>query len=184
MIEILHSKLTKGQENYVLRGNEARLERRYLGSGATAVVVAYGRERVIRTQRTSYDHDASLYLSWAQLCLKSRSKHVPKIDFLAVVRNDRDDCIAKVITVMERLEESDTADIEEDDVYTVERLLDGRRADWKQMTPEARKRFPKTAALALKKRIDAAGLYCNDLHPGNWMVRKSDGRLVITDPIA
>lgn len=183
MIEILHSKLTKGQEKYVLGGGQRG---NYMGSGATAEVRSYGKKRVIRMQETSSDYDAADVLPWAQLCVNSRSRHVPKVDFLAVVR-DEDGDVKRVVTVLERLEEADTVvGLNcDNDVYVIDRFLSGdRKLQYQEMSKEARRRFPKSALIALKKRVVASGLYFNDLHDGNWMVRKSDGRLVITDPIA
>lgn len=183
MIEILHSKLTKGQEKYVLTGGQRG---HYIGSGATAEVRSYGRKRVIRVQETSEDYDAADVLPWAQLCVKSRSRHVPKVDFLAVER-DEDGDVKRVVTVLERLEEADTTKGLncDNDVYVIDRFLSGnRKLQYGEMSRAARMRFPRSAIISLKKSIKAADLYFNDLHDGNWMVRKSDGRLVITDPIA
>lgn len=182
MIEILHSKLTKKQEKYVLSG-EGR--GKFLGSGATASVRAYGRNKVIRVQKRRSEYNPADVIPWVKFCLKSRSRHVPKIYF-AAVEYDADGDVFKLYTVLEKLEESYTVrGICEEDAYAVEALIydpddEDAMLDYSR---EARKRFPIPAIKRLAKSVNKHNLYFNDLHDGNWMVRKRDGRMVITDPI-
>lgn len=182
MIEILHSKLSKGQEQYILSGN---YRGKHLGSGATARVSTYGPNRVIRVQERKSSYDPADVIPWVKFCLKSRSRHVPKIDFFAVEYTDRGR-VDRIFTVLEKLEESYTVrGICEEDAYAVEALIydpddEDAMLDY---SLEARKRFPIPAVKRLAKSVNKHNLYFNDLHDGNWMVRKRDGRMVITDPI-
>lgn len=180
MIEILHSKLTKKQERYILGG---KYRGKFLGNGATADVVAFGRNKVIRVQERKSSYDPALVVPWVKYCIRSRSPHVPKIFFAAQeVINGR---VKRLITVIERLQESYTAGVEEDDAYYVENYLMGCNDDDynTSYSAEAARAFPVKAMRSMRKTINKHGLCFNDLHDGNWMYRPRDKRMVITDPI-
>lgn len=183
MIEILHSKLTKKQEKYILGG---KYRGRFLGNGATADVVAFGRNKVIRVQERKSSYDPGQVVPWVKYCIRSRSPHVPKIFFAA--QEVVDGRVKRLITVIERLQESYTIDVRESDAYYVENYL--MRNLWNDdddyydsYSERAARAFPVKAMRSMRKTISKHGLYFNDLHDGNWMYRPRDKRLVITDPI-
>lgn len=182
MIEILHSKLTKKQERYVLSG---KYRGKFLGSGATAEVVAFDRNKVIRVQEKYQDYDPAKVIPWVKYCLRSRSNHVPKLYFAAQEVVDGE--VVKVVTVLERLEEADGVHATDDDAWFVGDYLNGwhtaKNISLETYSEQARKKFPLRAVRSMRKTLKKHGVCMNDLHGGNWMYRPRDGRLVITDPI-
>lgn len=186
-MDVRYCKLNKKEREKALKILTKRHSRKVLGEGATSTVYAFDRKRVIRVQCATEDYAAETGYDWAEYCIRSRSKHVPKIDFIGVVRGKY--CLTHVVTVLERLEE-----VDEHEVYGeaadmsgfVEGYLMGEDtsyygedASWKAL----QKHFPRRAAYSMRKTIQKKGLYFNDLHAGNWMLRKKDKRFVITDPI-
>lgn len=180
--------LSQARLNKILKNPE---KVRAIDSGATATIYPFGKKHVIRIQKDRNNFPAERYLPWLRHCLASRSKHVPKFLYAAYETNE-DGGVTKIVTVLEKLQTVDkhfgwevvecldyaAGDVESyimgEEPWTV-------RHNVKDIVPKA---FPKRAAYSLRKSIGKKGINMNDLHGGNWMVRKSDGRLVITDPCA
>lgn len=183
-MQIIHSKLTKQQVQDVINLKKLQ-KRKHIGDGATADVYAYGRDKVIRLQVTNEDYDATAHLKWARFCLKTRSKHVPKI-FLIAAEMYPDGTAGKVLTVIERLKPVEYDErFSDDDAWAIGDYIGGYYDSWAELelTEEAKKCFPRNAAYSLRKSTRKHRIWFNDLHEGNWMLRPKDGRLVITDPI-
>lgn len=182
-MEIIHSKLSKQTMKRILANPTSG---KYLGHGATAKVYldAKNKGRAIRIQKHNGDYDPEEHLIWAKFCLRSRSKHVPKIYMIAVER-DEDGYVEKVITVMECLEEMPQDDATDTASYIIGDYLNSY-ANWSEMkrTPDHVKQgFPERAARSLRKTLSKHNIYLRDMHGGNWMKRPKDGRIVITDPL-
>ncbi|MNF89917.1 hypothetical protein D3C84_724640 [compost metagenome] len=181
-MEVIHSKFSKSVTQRFVK-DPTRGGTRYLGGGCTAKVYCYGRDKVTRVQEWRTDYNPADHLRWAEFCLKSRSKHVPKIFFLGVER-DVMGKVTKVVTVLERLGYAGAPF--EDSAWAMESYLMGWD-DWSgisgRLHPKMKEVFPYGAAKRLRAKLKDSGVHFNDLHDENWMIRKSDGRLVITDPI-
>ena len=105
---VVYNKLsnTEMQELSALRSDKSK---RPLGRGATAKVYSFPKNSslyskyVYRVQKPQGDFDAYAYLEFAQEVVKSKSRHLPKMKFLAYRKNSYGD-IVEVVNVLERLD--------------------------------------------------------------------------------
>ena len=184
-MKIIHNKLNKSRQKMVEKFLTKDITLKVIGSGATAKVYNLDASAVLRVQKDSEDYPAQVYADWAKFCIKTRSKHLPKLHFMA------EDAEGTVITVMEKLSRvpykydkktklstDDVVNYLEDYLCTEERL----NKTWLgAMTAN----ISAPAITRLRDRMKAASIYPNDLHTGNVMFR-ADGEqkvLVITDPV-
>lgn len=172
---------------------QAGAKRKYVGSGACGVVYAFDEHRVFKIQSNDdSDYPSSRYFDWAAFCTKTRSKHVPKFDFVGRAFD------GTVVTVLERLQAVDPLLANAAD--PVAEFLNSAHEDYsysavlsevnllnteydQRAVQKLRTVFPARRAKRLQKKVQTAGLYLNDMHDGNWMVRPISGELVITDPM-
>lgn len=94
------------QEFLSLRGDK---KKRPLGKGSTAKAYSFPKNSslyskyVYRVQKPQGDFDAYPYLEFAQEVVKSKSRHLPKMKFLAYRKDSYED-IVEVVNVLERLD--------------------------------------------------------------------------------
>ena len=180
-MELIYNALPENEAKRILR-NGAR-GRKPIGSGATAVVYGYGNDKVIRVETPSDDSSPEEYLRWAKFCLKSKSKHTPKIYMIAVKLNSFGNAV-KTCVVTEKLHVANCTSW--GDAIAVESYINGNRTDEElkqRLENNIFKVFPLRAMKALRGSLRQAAIEITDLHEENWMIRKSDNRLVITDPL-
>ena len=171
----------------------------YLASGITAAVSKLTKTKVIRVQHTS-GMTNDRYLKYIDLCTKHRSKHFPKIDFVAVEKDGEK--IGRVFIVMEKLESlydhdlnrSKSQEAVENFMYTTWRAIDAKQdggdlSKFKLDLPVEKDglagTFSKASIVRVWNKAVDAGLHMNDCHSGNMMLRVQRGKktLVITDPV-
>lgn len=179
-------KLSKKIDGFVKSGGKSS---GWVGGGSFAHTFSFGRGRVVRLE-ASYPGTAenfSGYSRWTEkVVLRSRSKHVPKVDFHAKASieentlqiNDDGYSCGLMITVMEKLHEVQDWWL---DTQVIEDTLSG----YGSLTWEAPREgvLPKNSVERLGKISRSNMIFADDLHSGNIMLRKKDNRLVITDPI-
>lgn len=189
-MQVIRDRLTEKEKKKVEKILSGEHSSKFIGEGATAVVQSFDRKRVIRIQTHSPDYPAENYLPWVQYCLASRSKHVPQFSYVAY-RTGNNGRVMQVVSVMEKLHSADEVfgwsggDDLDYAAYAMESYLMG--AGWDEVKedfpPLLKTAFPRRSAYSMRRTLRRKNVHMNDLHGGNWMVRKSDKRLVITDPI-
>lgn len=179
------SKHSRARVNQMISGH-GRGEK--IGSGAFGNVYDFGGNRVFKVAVRG----SSQYPSWITFCVNNKSKHFPKVSFLA-----HSLCEDKVYVLMEKLENSwevqdfkSFRDIED----AVSKYLNGAKSlghSFSGLPQEDREFFKKHIPVRSGKRLQGLvkeyGKYLNDLHTGNFMIRRGYGKkptLVLTDPIA
>lgn len=188
--KILHNSLSAAEFEDLLKLRSNR-HKRAIGSGATAKVYAFLQgsplrdKWVYRVQKASYEYIADPYLQFAKACLKSKSRHFPKLKFLAI-KNDCYGDVSQVVSVIERLEnwhphykEAPYYWTEDMEAY----LNNSNPLPWSSKSIRDKKGYTPSSIRHVKHVFDKHGVYVNDLHDGNVMARK-DGTIVITDPSA
>lgn len=188
--KILHNSLSAAEFEDLLKLRSNR-HKRALGSGVTAKVYAFPQGSplsngwVYRIQKSSYEYSAHPYLQFAKACLKSKSRHFPKLKFLAIKKDCYGD-VDQVVSVIERLEDWQSHHKEVPYYWTedVEAYLNDRNSlPQSSKSIRDKKGYTPSSIRHVKHVFDKHGVYVNDLHNGNVMARK-DGTIVITDPSA
>jgi hypothetical protein len=186
-MEVVFSRLNWQEERRIRQQDWYRRKR--IGSGATAVVHPFGRHKVVRDQTYQEDYDPASHLEWAKFCISSRSKHVPKIDFIGVWR-DEEGSVERVVTVLERLKPIPEVlvcggeEYETDDIcfWIDDYIQDYEPKERLRLLPkEVKKMFPPRAMARMRTRLKKENIYWNDMHGGNMMLRGKT--MVVTDPI-
>lgn len=163
-----------------------------LGSGATAKVYAFHKDKVVRIQKYCGEYPYALenYLEWVGFCKYTRSKHLPKIHYCHVEwcksgygrRNGR---IKRIIVVMERLKEwtshTGTYSFQDEWVSDLEDACKGYGVS-RNLCKMITKYKMGTRNSIYRVTNKMCSIRVNDLHSGNVMCRR-DGTLVITDPV-
>lgn len=186
---VVYNKLsnTEMQELSALRSNK---NKRPLGKGATAKVYAFPQGStlsdgwVYRVQKSSYEFIADPYLQFAKVCMKSKSRHFPKLKFLAI-KKDCYGSVDQVVSVIERLEDWRPHYKEAPRYWTedVEAYLnDSNSLPRSSKSIRDKKGYTPSSIRHVKHVFYKHGVCVNDLHDGNVMARK-DGTIVITDPV-
>lgn len=188
--KILHNSLSAVEFEDLLKLRSNR-HKRAIGSGATAKVYTFPQGStlsdgwVYRVQKSSYEYSAYPYLQFAKACLKSKSRHFPKLKFLAIKKDCYGD-VAQVVSVIERLEDWRPHYKEVPYYWTedVEAYLNDRNSlPRSSKSIRDKKGYTPSSIRHVKYMFDKHGVDVNDLHDGNVMARK-DGTIVITDPSA
>ena len=167
-------------------------DRVILGSGATAKVYAFHKDKVVRIQKYCGEYPYALenYLEWVRFCNSTKSKHLPKIYYCHVERCKsgwgwRKGKIKKIVVVMERLEEwyAHTRKYSFQDQW-VDDLEDACKGYGVSKNLANMVVQHKMGTLDSLRRVTnkMQSIRVNDLHTANVMWRK-DGTLVITDPV-
>lgn len=185
-MRIIHNTLSKSRLKLVQKFLDKQTNLEYLGSGATAKVFALDSATIVRVQRESEDYPTSPYTDWATFCVGCKSKHLPKIKFLAEL-----DGGSRVVTVMERLKpvgyrvNTEKGWDTDDEVWYLEDYLNTtERLDIEALGGIASTISP-SAMQRLRANLGKTGIEPNDLHRGNVMFRTQGQKkvLVITDPV-
>ena len=188
--KILHNDLSAAEFEDLLKLRSDRYKRA-IGSGATAKVYAFPQGSslkdgwVYRIQKSSYDYSAHPYLQFAKACLKSKSRHFPKLKFLAIKKGCYGD-VAQVVSVIERLEDWRSHYNEAPYYWTddVEAYLNDRNTlPRSSKSIRDKKGYTPSSIRHVRHVFDKHEVSVNDLHGDNVMARK-DGTIVITDPSA
>lgn len=192
-MQVLRDKLSEREKQTIARIERTNGESaRFIGEGATALVYKFTKGRVVRIQTKRRDYDPEMYLRWAKYCLVSRSKHVPKFDYLAYEVSATGKVI-KVISVLEQLQDLDSTlarKSKNSDCYLGDDLTDmigdflndERKWNTRLVPTFLLTGIQRRAMASIRKTLHKHRVEINDMHAGNCMIRKSDGRLVITDP--
>lgn len=160
----------------------------WLGGGTFGSVYTLGDNKVIRFELCSSKWgNFSGYKSWVEkVVLNSHSKHVPKVYYHSVFSNielgeefagDIGMRDSLMVTIMERLEPLGEDDV---DVESLQGHLSGKGyLTW----PTPKKGiFSINSIKSLSKKALSEGVVVDDLCYQNIMLRKSDNRIVVTDP--
>lgn len=142
-----------------------------IGVGSFASVYKFGRGSVIRVESKGTGFYSG-YKDWVEkIVLSSRSRHVPKIFFHGYTKY-------KMITVVEKLHPwPDVHDYS----YPISEILEGT---WDTTLPKITKvKLNRGNLVSLRKAAEKKKLTLDDAGYSNLMLRKSDNRIVITDPI-
>lgn len=165
-------------------------KKRPLGRGATAKVYSFPKNSslhskyVYRVQKPRDGFDAYPYLEFAQEAVKSKSRHIPKMKFLAYRKNSYGD-VVEVVNVIEHLDpwkrhHKDAPDYWVDDLAG---YLQGWEYDGNRMASVKNRRgFTDSSIRNLRKFFTKKNIDVNDLHEDNVMSR-ADGTIVVTDPV-
>ena len=165
--------------------------KRPLGRGVTAKVYSFPKNSslhskyVYRVQKPQDGFDAYPYLEFAQEAVKSKSRHLPKMKFLAYRKNSYGD-IVEVVNVLERLDNwvyhhKDADGYWVSDLYFYLRGL--LEYNGSTLTSVKNKRgFTNSSIRTLRKFFTKTNIEINDLHEDNVMSR-ADGTIVVTDPV-
>lgn len=164
----------------------------WMGGGSFANVYSFSNGRVARLEfaKEGAGDEFSGYQSWVEkVVLNSRSKHVPKVfHHSRVVLKDSIEideysdgntvsCSGVMVTVMEVLSPIDEGDI------NIGSLTDHLAGYTYPIWPTPKKGvISKKSIKTLADRAKSVGVRVTDLHSGNIMRRKSDNRIVVTDP--
>lgn len=186
---VVYNKLsnTEMQEFLSLRGDK---KKRALGKGSTAKVYSFPKNSslyskyVYRVQKHNEDFDAYPYLEFAQEVVKSKSRHLPKMKFLAYRKDSYGD-IVEVVNVLERLDHwvHHHKDVDDYWVNDLATYLRGWEYNGNTLTNVKNKRgFTNSSIRTLRKFFTKNNIDVNDLHEDNVMSRK-DGTIVVTDPV-
>lgn len=164
--------------------------KRPLGKGATAKVYSFPKNSslyskyVYRVQKPQDGFDAYPYLEFAQEVVKSKSRHLPKMKFLAYRKDSYGD-IVEVVNVLERLDHwvHHHKDVDDYWVNDLATYLRGWEYNGNTLTNVKNKRgFTNSSIRTLRKFFTKNNIDVNDLHEDNVMSRK-DGTIVVTDPV-
>jgi hypothetical protein len=186
---VVYNKLsnTEMQELSALRSDKSK---RPLGRGATAKVYSFPKNSslyskyVYRVQKPQDGFDAYPYLEFAQEVVKSKSRHLPKMKFLAYRKDSYGD-IVEVVNVLERLDHwvHHHKDVDDYWVNDLATYLRGWEYNGNTLTNVKNKRgFTNSSIRTLRKFFTKNNIDVNDLHEYNVMSRK-DGTIVVTDPV-
>lgn len=165
-------------------------DKRILGSGATAKVYAFHKDKVVRIQKYCGEYPYALenYLVWVRFCNSTKSKHLPKIYYCHVEQCKsggwRKGKIKTIVVVMERLKEwhahTGNYSFQDQWVGDLEDACKGYGVS-KNLSKMVRQYRMGTRDSIYRVTSKMFSIRVNDLHSGNVMCRR-DGTLVITDP--
>lgn len=164
--------------------------KRPLGRGATAKVYSFPKNSslhskyVYRVQSHKTGFEAHPYLDFAQEAIKSKSRHLPKMKFLAYRKNSYGD-IVEVVNVLERLDHWAYHHKDADDYWVNDLAIYLRGWEYNGITLASiknKKGFTNSSIRTLRKFFTKTNIDVNDLHEDNVMSR-ADGTIVVTDPV-
>lgn len=169
--KVIYNELSTYKKNRLNKFIEGKLGLNDIGVGSFATVYKFGRNNVIRIEK-GHNGVHSGYKDWVEkIVLSSKSKHVPKIFFHGYTRDNR------MITVVEKLENWE-------DSYIYSEYIQCVLCSYSSTIPDMPKVKLKIGNLkSLMKAADKRGLLLDDVASSNVMLRKSDKRLIITDPL-
>ena len=164
--------------------------KRPLGRGATAKVYSFPKNSslhskyVYRVQKPQDGFEAHPYLYFAQEAIKSKSRHLPKMKFLAYRKNSYGDLV-EVVNVLERLDRWMYHHKGADDYWVSDLAIYLRGWEYNGITLTSIKNkrgFTNSSIRTLRKFFKKTNIDVNDLHEENVMSR-ADGTIVVTDPV-
>ena len=165
-------------------------KKRPLGRGATAKVYSFPKNSslhskyVYRVQKPQDGFEAHPYLDFAQEAIKSKSRHLPKMKFLAYRKNSYGD-IVEVVNVLERLDHWVYHHKDADDCWVSDLAIYLRGWEYNSRILDSVKNkrgFTNSSIRTLRKFFTKTNIDANDLHEDNVMSR-ADGTIVVTDPV-
>lgn len=164
--------------------------KRPLGKGCTAKVYAFPEgssmkgKWVYRVQKPQREFSIYPYLEFAEMAVKSKSRHLPKMKFLAYRTNSEGE-VVEVVNVIEHLDHwvHHYDDVNDYWVSNLQEYLQGWGYYGKTLNPvKTKKGFTNASIRTLRKFFVSTFIDVNDLHEDNVMARR-DGTLVVTDPV-
>lgn len=186
---VVYNKLSK-DEMKDLSALRSDKNKRPLGRGVTAKVYSFPKNSslhskyVYRVQKPQDGFEAHPYLEFAQEAVKSKSRHLPKMKFLAYRKNSYGD-IVEVVNVLERLDHWEHHHEDAEDYWVSDLATYLRGWEYNGMTLDIvknKKGFTNSSIHTLWKFFAKTNIYVNDLHEDNVMSR-ADGTIVVTDPV-
>ena len=185
---IICNNLSKEEMEDVINLKSSKVKRP-LGSGATAKVYSFpdksrlARKWVYRIQNAPFDYYVEPYFKFATACISSKSRHLPRVKFIAVKYNKYKE-ISSVISVIERLDDWREHYMNEHYHWSddIERFMNNHPLDTRLSRGIIRsKGYTYSSIHHVRNVFYKHNVEVNDLHAGNVMVRR-DGTIVITDP--
>lgn len=190
--KIIHSRLTKKQLLEINKVLSCK-KKRPIGQGSTAKVYSLEntslKDFVLRRQNAVAEFSIDAYCEWVQVCLNVKSKHIPKVIFHAE-ELDKQGVVKSCITVLEKLENSPTKISNHrwwsDSIKAIYycNYLESSYRWWNEQEYKQLCNTRTLKSVFSKIKQTNPNLDLNDMHERNMMIRKKDGKLVITDPCA